>query len=763
MQRERLPFTPGDWTAGSESELQVAVVGEAVEVDLPEMIRASAFADELLHRNSQSRELRKKLEQYLAGGEDRVWENSWVRFPKAALSPFTRWMMATDLLQDQQDPGKGPRSDRSRFFFTRAGEHWMRVPVSYSLKLALAEAIAALPDQAHPLRETAVRLLSHFLSDNTSPETTSFYVSRAKGTEGPGRAVAKEMAHRYLLTQLLAMYGNLRLGLKQHGQRAVVYMAPSPPQRQQMLNRLIPDALYRALFINPCLSGWREGEAKSLYMWLCHEVLSRSRVQARVRLREAGLGGSVALAPLSTTCLGNNGCHISLGSQRLTEAARAGELRPSEAKRLGDLAIKVTEHFLPLFVGLYSAAPQRFSAEEVTPENLLGFLPHQLGESHLRILWEQWSAKASGLPQAAERRWQPPWQRRPRKQGDWVIDARLLDYPVSLLSTNRQSALDGTLGNEERLKQDLSNLGIFDQRMPLYLLYRLRTREQHGFCGFEGRQYSLFESLIGDSSPATDLQTLITALAWDWSVSGKVTHQEIPDHPEIESERRQIIFVAAAGLTSFFVRERSENRLLQRIVRRCRSLQCSRDREGYLQVNLWEYQNALLTLLREEAPEWIEILGVSSTLDDLSDRITAPAEMSVAGKLTRRITGSPSELPSRIEAQTFNRAAEACYRGPLRQSHLKEAYHSFLTDWRQSDPAHRAHLAEAGEILPFPCPEKTLSWLEDQWPGLLREELDEASLLRLIWAVLLTIDLHLREAEEVSKPAVNQDLYAPVY
>ena len=73
------------------------------------------------------------------------------------------------------------------------------------------------------------------------------------------------------------------------------------------------------------------------------------------------------------------------------------------------------------------------------------------------------------------------------------------------------------------------------------------------------------------------------------------------------------------------------------------------------------------------------------------------------------------------------------------------------------------YLAEAGEILPFPCPEKTLGWLEDQWPALLREELDEASLLRLIWTVLLTIDLHLREAEEVSKPAVNQDLYAPIY
>ncbi len=165
----------------------------------------------------------------------------------------------------------------------------MRVPISYLLKLSLAEAIAPLPSQSSPLRETAVRMLGHFLSDNTSPETTSFYVCRAKGAAGPGQAVATELGQRYLLTQLLTMYSNLRLGLRRDGQRAIVYLAPSPPQRQQMLNRLIPDTLYRALFINPCLSGWQEGEAKYRYMWHCHEVLSRSRFQGLARLRESGL------------------------------------------------------------------------------------------------------------------------------------------------------------------------------------------------------------------------------------------------------------------------------------------------------------------------------------------------------------------------------------------------------------------------------------------------------------------------------------------
>lgn len=411
MRRERLPFTSGDWTAGSESELQVAVIGEATRVDLPETIRASAFIEDLRqrHRDPDHKSRRRTrsiewLEGYLEGGRDGIWENSWVRFREADLSAFTRRIVANDLLADQQDPGKGLRSDCARFFFTQEGERWMRVPISYLLKLSLAEAIAPLPSQSSPLRETAVRMLDHFLSDNTSPETTSFYVCRAKGAAGPGQAVATELGQRYLLTQLLTMYSNLRLGLRRDGQRAIVYLAPSPPQRQQMLNRLIPDTLYRALFINPCLSGWQEGEAKYRYMWHCHEVLSRSRFQGLARLRESGLADPTSRTvplPLSTTSLGNNGCHVSLGSRQLTEAGQNGEIRPSDAKRIGDLAIKVTEHFLPLFVGLYSAAPQRFSADEATAEHRLGFLPHQLGEPHLRWFWEQWRANA-------DRRWSPP-------------------------------------------------------------------------------------------------------------------------------------------------------------------------------------------------------------------------------------------------------------------------------------------------------------------------------------------------------------------
>ena len=55
-------------------------------------------------------------------------------------------------------------------------------------------------------------------------------------------------------------------------------------------------------------------------------------------------------------------------------------------------------------------------------------------------------------------------------------DFRLIDYLVFLLSTNTSPSLSGALGNSERLKRDLASLGVFDSRMSLYLLIKLREQ-----------------------------------------------------------------------------------------------------------------------------------------------------------------------------------------------------------------------------------------------------------------------------------------------
>jgi hypothetical protein len=118
------------------------------------------------------------------------------------------------------------------------------------------------------VRSTGERLLSHFLSDNTSPETHSFYVGLLRSEDGMGRVVAKETALRFLFTQLLVAYANEKFRLRDFGQKAVVFFYPHPPVRQKALNGCISYAFYRELFMNPCLSGWDSGETKYAYMHL---------------------------------------------------------------------------------------------------------------------------------------------------------------------------------------------------------------------------------------------------------------------------------------------------------------------------------------------------------------------------------------------------------------------------------------------------------------------------------------------------------------
>ena len=134
------------------------------------------------------------------------------------------------------------------------------------------------------------------------------------------------------------------------------------------------------------------------------------------------------------------------------------------------------EHFLPLFVKTYSAAPYRLDFADFHPERVLGFLPHELDYTHLRMLWRRWKAKAKIrlCGKAGDAALGPPLLDRAISRltglsGDFVPDFRLIDYLVGLLSTERSPALDGVPGNSDSLKKDLADFGVFDTRMSLYL------------------------------------------------------------------------------------------------------------------------------------------------------------------------------------------------------------------------------------------------------------------------------------------------------
>jgi hypothetical protein len=705
---ESLPFGVGDATAGAENELLTVVNGARDQVDLARSVAESNYFKNLARRaaaGDASKSLVRDIEEYLSKNRENVWENSWVYFPANLMTPYARDVFEGDLYSDKRER-RDRRSDAGRFEIERNGIRCIRIPVSYLLKLAMADAISVGREPHPTIRVTGERLMRHFLNDNTSPETFSFHTVGPQAGSELGRSLADETLRRFLLVQFLTLYANEKFELRSRGQETQVCLAPHTPLRQKRLNELVPDSFYRDLFMSPCLSGWDQGEAKHHYMILCHEVLSRSRLNTMGKLRECGILARdlVTLPTVSNTSLANNGTHISLGSRRLTARMAAGDpaFTAAEEKRVGDLVVKIVEHFLPLFVGTYSASPGRFDFHDFHPEAVLGFLPHELDFTHLRMVWRRWKGKADlrcfGIPLT-------PFGPRGLDRflgamlglrGDWVPDQRLIDYLVSPLSTDHSPALDGTVGNDERLKRDLAEMGVFDPRMSFYSLYRQRLFARMGFCGFEGRHYSQFASIGRDMAAATDLQRLVTALAYQYVLSGAITNADIPDTPEVESERRQVFFGAAIGLPTFFVGARTPNRFLLDILRQTARTRDSHRYPGRTRVYQDEYRRALVAVLERDAAGLIEALGLSATIGDLKRRLEPDGEGSALNSLLEGILGEAgASAPLRASAETFNAAAERYYRGPLLQRFTGEGLDLFVRDLKEL--CDRAAGGEGGE------------------------------------------------------------------
>jgi len=760
-----LPFTPPDTTAGAENEYQVAVIGNRHQADLAREIEDSTFFRNLKKRALRGDAPRSRItamERFLAENADQVWENSWVRFPVDVLSPFARDVLNVDLRADKCRPDSPPRSDAGRFITHADGRKCLRIPISYLLKLALADAVGG-PSVHRNIQETGRSAMNHFLSDNTSPETFSFHPVPMDALLGTG--IANETALRFLLSQLLIQYANRRFGLIESGQRAALYFAPHPPVRQKRLNNLISDSFYRSLFMSPCLSGWNNGEAKHHYMHLCHKVLSRSQLNAVIKLREAGIitNNLVVLPNTSNISLANNGTHISMGSRMLTRLMRDPQsgFGPLEERHFGDLAIKIVEHFLPLFVGAYSAAPYRLDFIDFHPERVLGFLPHELDFTHLRMLWRRWKHKAGlkimgfGITPFG-----PEWLDRAlswcfRLKGDFVPDFRLIDYLVALISTDESPALDGVLDNDARLKKDLGDMGVFDPCMPLYMLYRARCFQAIGFTGFEGRHYSLFESLNRDMGHAANLQMLVTALAYKYIFTGRITHADIPDYPFVESERRQIFFCAAIGIPTFFVKTDTSNRLLARIVKMTPNIRSSGRYAGYTRICVLDFQSTLIKLLREDAPELIEMAGLKPTLEDLEERIGRGRHNAVSTRLTRRICEEAgASSPMSLTGEEFNAAAEAFYRERLKKEQMAEAMEVWSAQVRQMDSmANWRNGQDAQALFSLLQGSDAADFVDKARPAVVAENSPLPAVTQLIHLMLLTLNYMKRQTETVRPEA----------
>jgi hypothetical protein len=693
-----LPFGPGDVTAGSEDELQAVVVGRPECCDLPITIRNSRFFRNIARRSASGEAPQKTLldlQSFLSDSEN-VWENSWVRFPARRLTPHALDTFHKDMTAEVRPERR--RSDSGKFIFFHQGEEWLRIPISYALKLALADLVGAQPHMPRTMRDEAQRLLGHFSNDNTSPETTSFHIVSAGNGHPVGSQVAREAARRFLFTSLLMSRANHQFGLLESGQRAMVYHAPHPPVRQTEISSCISDSFYRELFMSPCLSGWNDGEAKCDYMHLCHQVLSRSQLNAVAKLREAGIIANdlIVLPSLSNVSLANNGIHITMGSRTITRAMRDanGTFDSCEEKRIGDLAIKIYEHFLPLFVGTYSAAPYRIDFAQFHPEKLLSFLPHELDFTHLRLMWREWKEKSNlqvfghAVTPYGPQRLDNVVARLFRLRGDFVPDYRLLSYPVAWLSTDQSSALDGHYGNVPKLASELEELGVLDQRLSFYMPLRLREFACMGFSGFEGRYYSLFPSYHRDMAPAADLQQFLLMLCFQLVLNATITAVDIPDDPTSESERRQPFFFAAAGLPAFYLHKNSRNQLLREVLGHCKKIRSSHRHPGYLRVPIRDYREGLVAWIRMKAREAIELFNAEPLLTELYDRLANP-DFQASEQIAEGILGeSRSSNPLQWKAREFNLRAEQHYRDELRCEHLREAFQDLCEDVEASQNAN---------------------------------------------------------------------------
>ncbi len=690
---EALPFSLNDTTAGNETELQALVIGYKQCVDLPIIVAQSNYYANILRRSAAGDLTNKtvhELVQFIDGNAEEVWENSWVRFPRKYLGGFANQVLEADLLTDKANPGCGNRTDVERFLYRDNGHECLRIPISYLLKLSLADVVDCRHAVPLMIGEQGRALMDHFLCDNTSPETYSFHVASLLQEQGRGNALVRETAKRFLFTQLLVMHANAQFGLADSGQRAMVFFSPHPPLRQKKLNACISDAFYRELFMNPCLSGWNRGENKQEYMHMCHRVLSRSQLNAVAKLREAGIITSnlVVLPNTSNISLANNGIHVSLGSRKLGALMSdpASGFSAPEEKYVGDLVIKILEHFLPLFVGTYSAAPYRLDFTDFHPEKALGFLPHELDFTHLRMIWRRWKKKANlKILGRSATPFGPLWLDKTLSslfslRGDFVPDYRLIDYLVAMMSTEKSPALDGTLYNHARLKHDLSDLGVFDKQMSLYSFIKLREYGVMGFSGFESRHYSLFPSFAQDMGRALDLQNLLHALAYKYIAQGTVKHIQIPDDPFIESERRQIIFGCAINIPTCYIRQNTANQFLRKILKKCERTRASRRYPGYLRVYHKEYCLALIRILQEDAADLLELLELQETMVDLTRRFDEPLLYGAAGKLQRGILNKGIYSPLDMKAEEFNSQAEQYYRNDLRKEHIREAWQFLAQD-----------------------------------------------------------------------------------
>jgi hypothetical protein len=180
----------------------------------------------------------------------------------------------------------------------------------------------------------------------------------------------------------------------------------------------------------------------------------------------------------------------------------------------------------------------------------------------------------------------------------------------------------------------------------------------------------------------------------------------------------------------------------------------SRRYPGYWRVYNLEYRKALLRILREDAADLVEMLGLQGTLQDLHSRLEDAERHSAAGRITRGILGGiDSQAALHIKGREFNQEAEAYYRNTLRISQTQEALDFLEEDLRKPgsilfsrESAVREELSRAGRC------EDPLKFLLSVKEEVLEGTIAPDDLRLLIHLVLTCIHQDIQQA----KAALNE-------
>ncbi|MGD9686793.1 MAG: hypothetical protein AB7U43_07460, partial [Desulfobacter sp.] len=244
---QTLPFMAGDATAGAENEFQAVVAGKRENIDLARVIETSNYYRNLVEQARTGETPQRRvmaLERLLKDKDGKDWENSWVWFPRRVLNRFANQVFNKDLKADKSIPVSEYRRDAACFVFEKNGENQVRVPVSYLLKLALADAVGGDNGVPEPVKKWGEKMLAHFSNDNSSPELFSFYPVKSDGSATLGEKLAAETLLRFLLTQALVAYAGHKFELNENGQKVKVFFSATPPGDQKRLNDVVSDAFY---------------------------------------------------------------------------------------------------------------------------------------------------------------------------------------------------------------------------------------------------------------------------------------------------------------------------------------------------------------------------------------------------------------------------------------------------------------------------------------------------------------------------------------